>query len=424
MANKPDRLNLRSYQVGFGDCYLLSFRYPSGERHVLVDCGSTGKPAGVPAKLLTHVAKDIALRCGNKLHAVVATHRHQDHVNGFATAINGKGPGDVIAACKPDVVIQPWTEDPDAEPDAGKPITALTASEARVRALSDMNRFSESVVHEASRLRAHSGAVGTRLAGQLAFLGEDNIKNLSAVKNLMKMGKRNRYVFFGSKSGLESVLPGVKTGVLGPPTPEQHAEVRKQRDKDDAEFWHFQAASARRHLENASPPFRSPRVLGSVPPSARWFVPRLLGIRADQLLQIVRSLDDAMNNTSVILLFEIGTKSLLFPGDAQIENWEYALSKPAVRQKLAKVNLYKVGHHGSLNATPKSLWKLFANRGTSTHSKLQTLVSTMAGKHGHVDNDSEVPRRKLVNALRAETSYFSTQDLKKTELFRDFEIAL
>jgi len=244
------------------------------------------------------------------------------------------------------------------------------------------------------------------------------------VKNLMKMGKRNRYVFFGSKSGLESVLPGVKTSVLGPPTPEQHAEVRKQRDKDDAEFWHFQAASARRHLENASPPFRSPRVLGSVPPSARWFVPRLLGIRADQLLQIVRSLDDAMNNTSVILLFEIGTKSLLFPGDAQIENWEYALSKPAVRQKLAKVNLYKVGHHGSLNATPKSLWKLFANRGTSTHSKLQTLVSTMAGKHGHVDNDSEVPRRKLVNALRAETSYFSTQDLKKTELFRDFEIAL
>jgi hypothetical protein len=32
-----------------------------------------------------------------------------------------------------------------------------------------------------------------------------------------------------------------------------------------------------------------------------------------------------MNNTSVILFFEVGSKKLLFPGDAQIENWSYAL---------------------------------------------------------------------------------------------------
>lgn len=31
MAAKPQRLTLRAYQVGFGDCFLLSFRYrPSG----------------------------------------------------------------------------------------------------------------------------------------------------------------------------------------------------------------------------------------------------------------------------------------------------------------------------------------------------------------------------------------------------------
>ena len=44
------------------------------------------------------------------------------------------------------------------------------------------------------------------------------------------------------------------------------------------------------------------------------------------MLGIVRTLDQAMNNTSVILLFEVGNKKLLFPGDAQIENWSYALN--------------------------------------------------------------------------------------------------
>jgi len=38
------------------------------------------------------------------------------------------------------------------------------------------------------------------------------------------------------------------------------------------------------------------------------------------------ALDHAMNNTSVILLIQAGDRRLLFCGDAQIENWEYALT--------------------------------------------------------------------------------------------------
>src|SRR3984885_8383923 len=53
---------------------------------------------------------------------------------------------------------------------------------------------------------------------------------------------------------------------------------------------------------------------------------------------------------------------LLFPGDAQIENWQFALQQNKYRSLLSSVNLYKVGHHGSRNATPKSLWKLFKNK--------------------------------------------------------------
>jgi hypothetical protein len=42
---KPSKLTLRVYNVGFGDCFLLTFHYPARDRHVLIDFGSTARPA-------------------------------------------------------------------------------------------------------------------------------------------------------------------------------------------------------------------------------------------------------------------------------------------------------------------------------------------------------------------------------------------
>ena len=114
MAKAPKSVTIRTYHVGFGDCFLVSFEYgPKSEKHVLVDFGSTGFPKGVPKTRMMDIAQDIKKRTGGKLHAVVATHRHRDHISGFATAKGGKGSGDVIRSLKPDIVVQPWTEDPD-----------------------------------------------------------------------------------------------------------------------------------------------------------------------------------------------------------------------------------------------------------------------------------------------------------------------
>jgi hypothetical protein len=140
-------------------------------------------------------------------------------------------------------------------------------------------------------------------------------------------------------------------------------------------------------------------------------------LRGQQLLEIVRSLDDQMNNTSLILLFEAGGKKLLFPGDAQIENWSYALEDApdheATHALLADVDVYKVGHHGSLNATPKKLlWERFTKRGSKPGKRLKAVLSTLPGKHGKTANDTEVPRRPLLDALRKETDLSNTNDLK------------
>jgi hypothetical protein len=50
---KPSKLTLRVYNVGFGDCFLLTFHYPARDRHLLIDFGSTGAgtQAGMPVLL-------------------------------------------------------------------------------------------------------------------------------------------------------------------------------------------------------------------------------------------------------------------------------------------------------------------------------------------------------------------------------------
>src|SRR5206468_700282 len=112
-------------------------------------------------------------------------------------------------------------------------------------------------------------------------------------------------------------------------------------------------------------------------------------------------------------LLEIGNRKLLFPGDAQIENWAYALQNKKWCELLKDVNLYKVGHHGSLNATPKSLWRLFRHKGDEhAHNRLATLCSTKSGKHGSSKSGTEVPRRVLVDELKANSGFNSTEDYK------------
>ena len=412
---QPESYTLRAYQVGFGDCFLLTFHYPKQnaqaafDRHVLIDFGSSALPKNVRDGYLVRVAKDIQHECGGKLHAVVATHRHSDHISAFARQSDGKGTGDILRALKPDVVVQPWTEDPKVQKDALAPTAKNDPGLAAVCSLMDMQAFA-AAVDEFCRLQ---GKPGSKRLAQLAFLGEQNLANADAVKNLMTMGK-NFYVYHGSRSGLEKVLPGVKVHVLGPPTLKQSSAIRKQRAKDENEFWQLQAAAMQRFIPGSTPLF--PRAVvyrkGQNPLYARWLIPRMLAVREDQLLEIVRILDKQMNNTSVILLFETVNQKLLFPGDAQIENWLYALKEsPKASQiapLLADVDLYKVGHHGSGNATPKSLWALFKHKGKS--SKMRTVLSTKAGKH------HDVPQEKLVAALKKDTTCYSTEQVKASEL--------
>jgi len=289
-----------------------------------------------------------------------------------------------------------------------------------------MQVVAQSIAKEARKI----GGDRLRSIGvEIEAIGFDNIKNADAVANLATMAP-NRYVHFGASAGTGRLLSGVAVSVLGPPTVAQAKTILKQRSRDPEEFWHLAAAFWRRaSLTNravgSADSLFPGHPDGRLPRSAGWFKYVSAQERANTLLSIVRMLDNAMNNTSVILLFELPGLSLLFPGDAQYENWMYALSQAGVRERLRRVGVYKVGHHGSLNATPKTLWEGFKRRGRrGAPERLVSVLSTKHGVHGSVDRRTEVPRRSLVRALKEATELFDTSSFPREELSQAIEIPL
>jgi glyoxylase-like metal-dependent hydrolase (beta-lactamase superfamily II) len=397
-------VSVRIYQVGFGDCFLLGFHYSSAladgrkDRSLLIDFGSTAWPKRHQARY-PEIATDIQARTGGTLDAIVITHRHKDHLSGYG---NDEAAA-VIAGLKPKVVIRPWTEDPDAASDATGPALVGAGSRRFARGLDQAQAFAEAVTDVVDER-----ALGFR--GDLRALALHQLANQEAITRLDVLARatatRGDYLVAGGSSGLEALLPGVKTRVLGPPTIEQWPQVAGQRE-DDPEYWIRQRGLLGRMLAAVNAPPETVRVAEAAkdtevdPGPLRWIVERLRAAQTHSLLRIVRELDDALNNTSVVLLFETGRRKLLFPGDAQIENWSYALTSTtakakALRAALPEVDLYKVGHHGSRNATPRSLVSPWTGRA----KPLTTLLSTMPGVHGESEATA-VPRTTLVDALGA-----------------------
>ena len=124
--------------------------------------------------------------------------------------------------------------------------------------------------------------------------------------------------------------------------------------------------------------------------------PNALAAAADKL-------DGTLNNQSLVVLFTCNGKKLLFVGDAQWGNWAYWLygkavtgSDPGISARakdiLGSIDFYKVGHHGSTNATPIPAVD-------ALNQTCACMCSTAMGAYGNPAKKAEVPRTALMDAL-------------------------
>jgi hypothetical protein len=472
--HEPIEIVIRMYQVGFGDCFVLTFRYaePLADgrdvRHVLIDFGST-RPAG-QTKDLVAVANAIHDQTQGQIDVVVVSHRHKDHLSGFGTR---EGPLLGMQPGFPRLVVRSWTEHPTLDRAAKGP-AAVAATRAAGPMSAAVGRKSSQFVDslraaeqfaEDLRFRVQ-GAAPNSLPAELKQLVDDQISNKEAVDQLAAWATAGTgaYLHYGMASGIEAVVPGITVRVIGPPTVNQHPAVAKQKSRDPNEFWMIYGAVLKNlrakdlvlrdvdpddpgsaaptgasDADGADPALASTMAMTAAiddapaaspvkgaqptPGPVKWLTDRLGRQQVNSLLRIVRILDDVLNNTSVILLVDVPCAGpeplrLLFGGDAQIENWEYALKFADDHQAnldlLRNVDVYKVGHHGSRNATPRTLFNLW-NEPATKKRPMTALMSTKFGVHGKTEA-TKVPRKTLVAALDTRmtpANFYETVELQR-----------
>ena len=240
MSVEPKTVTARMYDVGFGDCMLLSFNYDPDpilgdrtRRHMLVDFGSTRYPySGFKLERVTELLDE---KTEGQLDVLVVTHRHKDHVSGFGIA----KPSDAIDKLKPRMVIRPWPDHPDAGDDDKAPVGVRQADREFVRRLQGAHTFAAVAKAEFDRERADVPKALHRLA-------DIGLANQEAIDNLDKWADRAQrrcYVTAGDAVDLDRLIPGASMNILGPPTLNQAPNLNSQRANDEDEYWFRRAAA-------------------------------------------------------------------------------------------------------------------------------------------------------------------------------------
>lgn len=380
MSTEP-AVRVRMYRQGLGDCLLLSLLNRKGNRgafHMMFDCGVLVGTKDAAAKLSAVVA-DIARETGGFVDVLVVTHEHYDHVSGFKLAADGFAPRGKRVEGKLSVgeVWYGWTEDPKDE--TAKTIRAERA--ARLERLAD----------KAKSLGLAGAELPNELDLALGFFGVDKKgggvgatrQGMEFPRSLVALTKVH-YLLPGELPDLPDA-PELRVYVLGPP--KQREALRKT--DSVPEVYHLAAAPGVLEEDGSWQPFEQPwrvelsaQTAGSRDPTtieflrSRYYGPetptpetdigwrQLGGTGADETAELALALDSATNNTSVALAIELvdGGDVLLFPADAQVGNWLSwhsltwkAAGKPVdAADLLGRTVFYKVGHHGSHNATLKA----------------------------------------------------------------------
>jgi hypothetical protein len=309
-----------------------------------------------------------------------------------------------LAPLRPGLIIRPWPDGPADAEVGGENLDSQ--SRGFLVLLNDVARHNATVVES-------FGVDGHTLAGRVGKLASFDVANQDALDMLGSWTTPDPTVWVRADQTLETdaLLPGIGIRVLGPPTLQNVPDLTRYASTS-TDYWLQMTREAL--IEPVLKPAGADEVWESCEKvgapdglgSAAWLVNKMHRASTKQALEIVTGFEEVLNNTSVILLVTVADRSLLLAGDAQVENWSWTLDHalgqngkdpvPDLREALTNVDLYKVGHHGSRNASPRRLVRLWQQERAG-----RELCSVLSTKHGVFDQTVQgtVPKQELVNAL-------------------------
>lgn len=441
-------LKIRMYRVGFGDFFLVTIPTRSGDRYILIDCGVfKGRSGTGDIGSIVEAVEDMYKTTKGKLALVIMTHRHADHIAGFSKAERFK---DFTAG----MVWMPYWEQFNDPQDSAKAFALDSAKAfgldsakesakdsaynlqldiqqlAENLAIQFRGRDDDTAKEALAQLGNATGIEDFNAVATIKRRGGSNAKALDLLKNhLGDNGKKVRYYAANDIAELPPELEGLTATILGPP-PQKAKPFMALTDLKKGIGQYLDSVTDSENGPKAIQPFPSEwfaEVKKEYEPQnekleypidyeqVKTFVE---SAQPDMLAAAAGKIETFLNNQSLVVLFEFGGKKLLFAGDAQAGNWEYWLYKmdgpikdptkagdlvEASKELLQTIDFYKVGHHGSTNATPIQAVEVAVNRPTSNKGFV-SMCSTEYGVFGNRKNDSEVPRDPLMSALSGGSS--------------------
>ncbi|MGA5540330.1 MBL fold metallo-hydrolase [Mycobacterium sp. NPDC051198] len=393
-------MTIRMYNVGFGDSFLLLL---PGGKTILVDAGfhSQGRGAFTANDLARQIAADAKAHSGKaRIDVVIATHRHQDHVFAFnSTEWEQVEIGEVW---------MPWVEDRN-NPDAKKLWKKQQGFAMALHRAASSFALSPDQRAELDFLLWNAGIDITGLVPDAELAAWSNQGALDVLHDGFKHRQRSEPRFLPDGNDFpetfeSNVITGMKVHVLGPPRdPDEIEELDPASDDETYKALMLRAATVLH--EEVPAPF-----------SEQWRVPdtdpgpkldpgdlkRLKGLAhsADALLA-AKAVDDMINSTSLVLVLDIGSARLLLPGDAEWGTWKRILANNKACSLLRGATFFKVGHHGSHNATSKTLVEKVLPR------EIPAMVSTQEGLGNYRNN---IPLGELLTALRDHEISYARSD--------------
>lgn len=409
---------VKMFAVGeLGDCFWLKFVAGHQESNMLIDCGSF-RNSKRSEKRLTRIVSYIKEQLNGKpLDVVVGTHQHNDHLSGFVHC-EGLFEG---------MIDESWLSWLDNSQDA-----------LARRIKKDQKNLAGAIQQIQSKLSGQArSAIGGKLTDILGFYARENgngpevpAKGIEILKKIPE--KDVRYLSPGDVLSLPG-LPknAVRVYVLGPP---RNQALLFDKDPKKTETYDPNLAfaninanrflAALQHNADESPdrterqfPFSSThkkskakacKEIVALYNKEPWRMIERDWLETGSRLALY--LDSYTNNSSLVLAIELikTGKILLFAADAQTGNWLswYDIDWKGVNAAfstetlLQNTVLYKVGHHGSHNAT---LVKALESMG---HPELVAMIPVDKSDPNIKKEDGwKMPAQNLYRRLKEKTGH-------------------